>query len=107
MFRKIDKLQSEVDDLLDLCTEAGVEYEPTGPEAVKKQRLYVMILKMQDDQLHPRHVHRLGKWLACDNKTLREYVDFQHLTAMLHDHFKPGRFDKILNFLKSRLLSHV
>lgn len=103
MLRKIDKLQADVDDLLDLCAEAGGEFEPTGRRTIRQQRLYVMGLKMQDGNLCSRHIHRFGKWLSCDRQALADYVEFQQLTVLLYEYYNPGRFRKFLNFMKSCL----
>ena len=107
MFEKIDNLQAEVNDLLELCADAGVEVDPVGPEESKRQRLYVLILKMQDGALHPRYVHRLQQWLACDRRALTDYVDFQHLTVLLKEHYNPGFLTRTLNFLKDCLPARV
>ncbi len=79
MFRKIDQLQSDVDDLLGLCAEAGgvVDLEALGPEAKKQERQGAMILQMQDGVLEQRYVHRFEQWLLCDEQALRYYIDFQ------------------------------
>ncbi len=105
MLGKIDKLQSEVDDLLGLCAEAGGVDDPSvlGLQENKQLRLGVMILKMQDGDLEPRYVQRLGKWLGCDEQALRYYVDFQGITAMLSCHFNKSKFRTMLDFIKECL----
>ncbi len=47
------------------------------------ERLSEMILKLQDGHLEQRYVSRLGKWLSCDEKALKYYVEFNQLLAML------------------------
>ena len=67
MFRQIEKLQKLVNNMLGLCSESGA-----------------------NAQL------RLEKWLMCDKKALRYYVEFQSLTALLYTHFNPDRFSETL-----------
>ena len=104
MHDEIDKLQQEVDELVDLCADSGAgdlmeEYSPTDEEK-KYERLGVMILKMQDGVLEKRYFLRMEKWLLADSEALRYYVDFQQLSAVLYDHFNKSRFRKVLDFIK-------
>lgn len=105
MFRKVDKLKSEVDGLLNLCQEAGgvADEDVFGPEAKKQERLGVMILKIQEGELEQRYMRRLGKWLQCDEQALRYYVDFQRISAMLHFHYNKNKFSRMLDFIKDCL----
>jgi hypothetical protein len=81
MFKKIEKLQTMVNNLLGLCAEGGADVIsdecPVTLEDKKYERLDVMLLKLQDGDLEERYQHRLEKWLACDQSALRHYVDFQ------------------------------
>jgi hypothetical protein len=94
--RQIEKLQKMVNNLLGLCSESGadavLDEQLSTLEDTKNERLGIMLLKMQDGALEQRYVLRLEKWLMCDKKALRYYVDFQSLTAMLSMHFNPDRF---------------
>ena len=85
-----------VDNLLGICFEGGtdavVDDGPLDSEAKKEERLGVLLLKAQDDVLENRYLLRMQKWLLCDENALRYYVDFQHLTALLHFHFNPNLF---------------
>ena len=105
MFQKIDKLQSEVDELLGLCAEAGGvdDLSILGPQAKKQLRLGTMVLQMQDGDLEPRYVRRLEKWLNCDEQALRYYVDFQDITAMLSCHFNKSKFRAMLDCIRDCL----
>lgn len=96
MFHKINKLQNDVDEMLDLCAE-------TDEESTEYQDLGVTILKAQDGELGKRAFKKLQKLLTSDNEALRYYIDFQMLTAMLRDHFDKGRIDRILNTLKEQV----
>lgn len=57
------------------------------------QRLGEMILKMQDGVLEQKYMSRLGKWLSCDEKALRYYVEFNQLSALLRSFY--GKKQKI------------
>ncbi len=105
MFEKIDKLQSEVDDLLDLCADAGgvADLEAFALEDQKQQRLGTMILQMQDGVLERRYVHRFEQWLLCDRRALRYYIDFQQLSAALYCHYNKSRFTRMLDRIKGAL----
>jgi len=98
MFKKIGKLQKMVNSLLGLCADSRAD-EVFGdlrqtPEDTKRERLGVLILKIQDGVLEERDLRRMEKWLSSDPQTLRYYVDFQFLTAALYFHFNPERFSK-------------
>lgn len=105
MLRKVEKLQSEVDGLLNLCAEAGgiADHEVFGPEAKKQERLGVLILKMQDGDLEQRYIRRFEKWLRCDEQALCYYIDFQSISAMLYSHYNKSKFSRMLDFLKDCL----
>jgi hypothetical protein len=100
MFKKIEKLQKMVNNLLGLCAESGadvmLEEYPVTIEDKKNERLGVMLLKLQDGDLEERYQHRMEKWLACDPNALRYYVDFQQLSALLYLHFNPNRFRALM-----------
>ena len=83
MFHKINKLQSDVDELLDLCGDAA-ETESGSDDF---EEMGVMILKAQDGSLGRRAIKRLSRWISGDNRALRYYVDFQSLTVLLYQHF--------------------
>ncbi len=107
MFRKIDKLQSEIDGMVNLCAEAGAinNEESTTAEDKKHERLGVMILKAQDGVLEKRYFLRMQKWLSCDQNALEYYVEFQNLTTLLHQHFNKNWLHRILDFLKTNVMS--
>jgi len=66
-------------------TDKSVSPSPTQSFQDREyQRLGEMILKMQDGVLERKYVSRLGKWLSCDKKALKYYVEFNQLSAMLH-----------------------
>ena len=99
--KKIDKLQFEVNELLDLCGETGaIPEESPSEDNTKYLRLGEMILKAQDGELEQRTLLRMEKWLMCDEQALRYYVDFQNLSVLLYEHFHKSRFAKILDFFK-------
>ena len=53
-------------------------------EEKDKLRLGEMILKLQDDELEERYFLRMEKWLMCDEKALRHYVEFMQVCAGLY-----------------------
>ncbi|HRS70444.1 MAG TPA: hypothetical protein P5175_01210 [Anaerohalosphaeraceae bacterium] len=98
MFQMIDKLQKVVNSLLGLCEEGGAgvsEEDIVSPEYHKYEPLGIMILKMQDGVLEKRYFLRMEKWLLCDPAAVEYYIDFQMLTALLHEHFNKSRLEKI------------
>lgn len=99
MFRKIDKLQSEIDHLLELCDETN------GSEEDEYTDLGVMILKAQDGVLELQEFARMEKWLSEDRKAVRYYVDFQLLTAQLHEYFRKGWLGRLVDLVKAHLIS--
>ncbi len=103
MFRKINKLQAEIDEMLELCDQAGAtsQEEPVTAEEKKHERLGVMIMKAQDGVLEERYLLRMEKWLACDPAALRYYLEFQNLTALLYEHFDKNRLSRFIDFLKT------
>lgn len=94
MFRKIKKLQNDVDELLDLCA------EPDDTEENEYQELGEMILKAQDGELGRRGFKKMEKQLTKDEEALRYYIDFQLLTAMLREHFDKDWLRRITNAFK-------
>ena len=107
MLRQIEKLQKMVNHMLGLCADSGAdvvcEDAALSPEEKKYERLGIMILQAQDGVLEPRYALRMQKWLLCDEKALRYYVDFQSLTAMLDLHFNPDRFSS--NLIREHLFA--
>jgi hypothetical protein len=101
MRRKIDRLQEEIDRLLDLCNEACDLEEDVYVD------LGVMILKSQDGVLEPHEFSRMEKWLFEDRQALRYYVDFQLLTAQLHEYFSKSWLARLVDSVKSRLVPGV
>jgi hypothetical protein len=102
--KKIDKLQREVDQLFEVCAEAGSDelledYAPTAEEK-KYQRLGIMALQLQDGVLEQRYFLRMEKWLRTDPSALQYYVDFQNISAMLYAQYSKSRFTKVLDFIK-------
>ena len=104
MHREIDKLQKEVDHLLEMCAEGGADelVQDDAPTAQDKkhERLGVMVLKMQDGQLDQRYFLRFEKWLLADPDALHYYIDFQNLSALLHIHYNKSRFSKMIDSIK-------
>lgn len=98
MNRKIDKLQEEIDQLLDLC-DSGKDAEYDEYEA-----LGVMVLQAQDGVLESGEFDRMEKWITQDKQALRYYVDFQLLTVQLHEYFSKGWFGRMIDSLKTRLV---
>lgn len=91
--KEIQLFQSQIDELNDLCGEV-LSISEEGDS--HKERLGVMILKMQDEVLEPRYVRRLEKWLLSDPKALEYYIDFALLSANLYLHFHPEAGRKAL-----------
>jgi len=60
-------------------------------EAKDKLRLGEMILKLQDGEFEERYFLRMQKWLMCDEKALRYYVEFMQLCAELYITFNKNR----------------
>lgn len=92
MYDDIENIQSEINKLNQLCEDSLssiFESEPANPKARRWQRLGVFILKLLDGVLERRYVLRLEKWLRADADARRYYIDFMHLTALLHMHYNP------------------
>jgi hypothetical protein len=88
----IEQLKSQIDDLNTLLSEV---VEPQSDQSRRRERLAVLLLKLQDGQLDQRVVRRLEKWLLADPDSLEYYVDFMSLCALLRLHFSPdlsGKF---------------
>ncbi|MHC4928643.1 MAG: hypothetical protein ACYSOQ_09485 [Planctomycetota bacterium] len=96
VYRQIEKLQKMVNSLLGLCAEgkaeAALEDTDLFTQDIRYERLGVLVLKAQDGVLEDRYLKRMEKWLLCDEVAMQYYVDFQSLTAMLSNHFNPGRW---------------
>jgi hypothetical protein len=60
-------------------------------EEKDKLRLGEMILKLQDGELEERYFLRMQKWLMCDDKALRYYIEFTQLCAGLYLTFNETR----------------
>ena len=78
---EIDKMQSDINQLLDLCAETN---QPAGTD---NQELGELILMAQDDDLDEKGYKLLEKRLTEDNESLEYYVDFQWLTVMLAEEY--------------------
>ena len=83
----IQHLQSQVDELSGLCSEA---LGPDDLQTRRHERLGIMLLKLQDGDLETRYIRRLEKWLLTDPIALQFYVDFMNLSALLSFHFQPN-----------------
>jgi hypothetical protein len=94
MFRKVDKLQNDVDELLDLCNDSD------DTEQSEYQELGEMILKAQDGELGKRGFKKMERQLTKDEEALRYYIDFQLLTAMLREHFDKDWLRRITDAFK-------
>lgn len=98
MNRKIDKIQEEIDQLLDLCDSGkDAEYD-------EYEDLGVMILKAQDGVLEEEEFGRMEKWLTQDHQALWYYVDFQLLTVQLHEYFSKSWFGRLIDSVKTKLV---
>jgi hypothetical protein len=89
---EIEQLKSQIDDLNTLLSEV---VEPQTDQSRRRERLAVLLLKLQDGLLDQRVVRRLEKWLLADPDSLEYYIDFMTLCALLHFHFCPdldGKF---------------
>jgi hypothetical protein len=60
-------------------------------EAKDHLRLGEMILKLQDGELEERYFLRMQKWLMCDEKALRYYLEFMGVCAGLYHNFNKTR----------------
>ena len=73
------------------------EFEQAGGQGLNtkdekdKLRLGEMILKLQDGELEERYFLRMQKWLMCDERALRYYVDFMGVCAGLYLTFNKMR----------------
>jgi len=65
------------------------------------QRLGEMILKMQDGVLEHKYVSRLGKWLSCDERALKYYVEFNQLSAMLRSLYSKKQITEEISLAKN------
>ena len=95
MLEEFDNIQSEINKLNRLCQESlgsAFESEPTDPKARRWERLGVFILKLLDGVLERRYVLRLEKWLLSDAEARQYYVDFMHLTTLLHFYYNSDRY---------------
>lgn len=90
---EIEHLKSQIDDLNDLLSEV---VEPDSVQSRRRERLGILLLKMQDGQLDQRSVGRLEKWLLSDPEVLEYYIDFMTLCALLRCHFHPDLAEKML-----------
>ena len=66
-----------------------------APQNVEHERLGALILKMQDGLLEQKSVFRFGKWLECDKKALRYYIEFNQLSAALRSIYDKTQNDII------------
>lgn len=60
-------------------------------EDKEQLRLAEMILKLQEGTLEERYFLRMQKWMMCDEKALRYYVEFMQLCAELYHIFNKNR----------------
>lgn len=93
MFRKVNKLQFDVDELLALWPEMDQQTQ------TEYQQLGEMILKAQDGALNKRGLKRMERLFRNDEGALRYYVDFQMLTVLLHEYFGDHRVAELQNLL--------
>ena len=78
-----------VDELPDTSESCGKDCQNQDFTPTHQQRLGIMILKLQDDQLQQKYLSRLENWLLADPQALNFYVEFTQLTAGLqcmHSH---------------------
>lgn len=111
MFKKIDKLQSEINELLEACEDAGAIDDSLDikslPEDKQRERLGVMILKYQDGALEPESVKKLEQCLNADEKYLRYFVDFQTITSLLYAYYNKGKFEKFVDYIKNMVQGKI
>jgi len=98
--RKIEKIQSDIDQMLDLFAEAD-----NTPENEYEQ-LGVMILMAQEGDLDKRGYRKLEKRLSEDSHSLRYYVDFQFPTAMLYQEYANGHIRKMMDTILNHAAAH-
>lgn len=83
---KLRSIQSQVDELNRLLAEV---IESAPPPSSRLERLGILLLKLQDDQLEDKLIRRLEKWLQADSEALEYYLEFMMLSALLRFHFHP------------------
>ena len=98
--KKIDKMQSDIEQMVELCDEA------TGGPENEFQDLGVLILMAQDGELDKQGYQQLEKQLAGDKRSLGYYIDFQWLSASLHEHFGNHQIHKMIEMIFSHSPAH-
>lgn len=93
--KNLEHVKSQIDELNKLCDEVVPR---ASEEDRRKERLGVLLLRLQENDLEPRFIRRLEKWLLADHESLNYYVDFMSLTALLHLHFHPEQAVKGVPF---------
>ncbi len=91
--KKIDKMQAEIDQLLGLCSEAN------GDVPGENEQLGVLILRAHDGDLDKADFQQLQQRIVEDDTSLRYYVDFQLLSAMLEEVYGSPRLNRVLDVI--------
>jgi len=98
--KKIDKLQSDIDEMLDLCEKA----DNTSENAYEE--LGILILRAQDGELDRQGYKKLEKQLTENDLSLGYYVDFQLLSALLHEENDNHRIHRMMNIILENSAVH-
>lgn len=88
---EIDKMQSDIDQMLNLCEEVT-----QAPQA-EYEELGMLILRAQDGELDETGFQQLEKRLTKDKKALAYYTDFQWLTAVMYEQFGNHRLGRMID----------
>ena len=97
--KKIDKLQNDVDEILDLCSETSEDGE--------YQEMGEMILRAQEGELDEEGYKKLEQQLTEDKEAVRYYVDFQMLTVLLKEHFDKSWLRRVIDAVKEHIAAGV
>ncbi|MCE5186659.1 MAG: hypothetical protein LLF76_11095 [Planctomycetaceae bacterium] len=103
MEHKIDQIQKEVDELLRLCSDAGIDPSEDISHLDKFTKLSYLLLRLQDGDMDEHCFGTLEKWLTNDPEAFQYYVEFQNFSALLYIHFNKERQEKLLEKMKRSL----
>lgn len=92
---EIEHIKSQIDELNASLAEL---VEPASPKERRRQRLGDLFLRLQDGQLPEQSFRHLERRLLTDREALDYYVEFMHLSAMLHLHYHPDWVEHALPF---------
>ena len=100
-------MQKEVDALISLMHEAGMQSEPDlsmlAPEQKREHLLTIIFLMMQDGELEEQYFKQVEEWLQRNKEVLDYYVEFQFLSAALHVYFHKDRQARLVERVKAMI----